>query len=226
MCLLSPRLICYVTLCPIKSWVWRRRPQVITEDFKPKIPIASGYKLLSGIFSYFIFVDVEWGLAVLSAWMWESPALPQGKTQPPEVSPACQNKNPGHYEEIRQVFVFLFGTTWLYMPCRGRAERVSLSRHNKIQGMMRKLDKKPNHKATSDPDEQPKKKFWESHREENTRREIAQQALRMNYTVFAQSDSIRWHRAGLPPQQIGLKVIFWDQKVKRFKWITRMGHCG
>ena len=135
-------------------------------------------------------------------------------------------QNPGHGEEIRQVLVFLFGTTWLYMPCRGRAERVSLSRHNKIQGMMRKLDKKPNQKANSDPEQQPTKKFWESHREENTKKEIAQQALRMNYTVFAQSDSIRWHRAGLPPQQIGLKVIFWDQKVKRFKWITRMGHCG
>ena len=85
----------------------------------------------------------------------------------------------------------------------------------------------PHHRATSDPDQQPTtKKFWESHREENTRKEIAQQALRMNDTVFAQSDSIRWHRAGPPPQQIGLKVIFWDQKVKRFKWRTRMGHCG
>ena len=82
------------------------------------------------------------------------------------------------------------------------------------------------HRATSDPDQQPTKKFWESHREENTRKEIAQQALRMDYTEFAQSDSIRWHRAGLPPQQIGLKVIFWDKKVKRFKWRTRMGHCG
>ena len=64
------------------------------------------------------------------------------------------------------------------------------------------------HRATSDPDQQPTKKFWESHREENTKKEIAEQALRMNDTVFAQSDSIRWHRAGPPPQQIGLKVIF------------------
>ena len=144
------------------------------------------YQVISPTKDRFLFVDVEWGLAVLSAWMWESPALPQGKTQPPEVSPACQNKKPGHDEEIGE----------------------------------------EHHRATSDPDQQPTKKFWESHREENTKKEIAQQALRMNYTVFAQSDSIRWHRAGPPPQQIGLKVIFWDKKVKRFKWRTRMGHCG
>ena len=62
--------------------------------------------------------------------------------------------------------------------------------------------------------------------EENTRKEIAQQALRIKDTVFTPSDSIRWHRAGLPPQQIAIEVILGGQKVKKFRWRTRMGHCG
>ena len=77
------------------------------------------------------------------------------------------------------------------------------------------------HRTTSDFNQQHTKMFWESHREENTRKEIAQQALRINDTVFAPSDSIRWHRAGLPPQQIAIEVILGSQKVKKFRWRTR-----